>query len=382
MTYNTFLVKQHQWLCHVLTISIFFTVGDVLGQTDYKLSDFNSIRTPNAPAFSVLGIQPTSIERPNTPADLSISLDNATEGFTSFPKNYSIEFAPYWMSRKPLSLTWRKDTVRSIEESLERTFSVSLATTNKKMGDKEVRGLAYGFRAFLLSGRMSGKSKNKIVRLEQELAAYSKRYSKMGEELTTEFQKRHNAATTADEKLAIRSWYESEREQLAQLKIPMLEEEEKEANDETQNLAPQREGLIVELAYAGAYKNDTIKTDLKKSGYAFWITPAYVKDDYSLVGVYRHLKDSIGNKSTEYGFRFVYTKSRYAISLEYLKGTYQTSTTLPDRERLSMLVEYIVSKNLWIHLSFGEDNKNVEGTNRLFSTVGIKYNLSDRRYSF
>jgi hypothetical protein len=370
MTYNISCSKMKK--VNAIILCSLLSIGELAGQD--KLPEFNSIRTPNSPAFSVLGIQPTSIERPNTPADLAVSIDNATGGFTSFPQNYSIEFSPYWMGGKASKLSWKKDTVRRVEESFLRTFSMSFATTNKEYGEKNVRGLSYGLRAFLLSGKVSRKSVAQIEALEGELIGYSKKYSEMNAELESEFQRKMEGAKTAEEMKSVQNWFnDKKKKQIA---------ERVEENAEAMEMNTQRKGLIVEIAYAGAYKNDTINTELSKSGYAFWLTPAYVQDDYSLVGVYRYLKDSLDNKSEEYGFRFIYTKSRYAISVEYLKGHYKTETTLPDRERLSVLFEYLLGKDLWLSLSFGDDNKNAGGESNVFSSFGIKYNISGRRYSF
>lgn len=387
MTFNTYLSDSRLAKAIAIACFLFIAIAST-GQEQKKLPDFNLIRTPNSPAFSVLGIQPTSIERPNTPADLTISLDNATEGFSKFPQNYSLELSPYWLSKEPMSLTWRDDIVRSVEESLKRTFSISFATTNRKVGEKEVRGLSYGLRAFILSGKMSKKSEDHIKALEAQLADYSSKVFEIDSgALRIEFQKRMIEADTIKKKqLNAIAWYNNERSRQNQKRV---EEENSRKEDLKENLeeegqlfAPQREGLIIELAYAGAYRNDTINTELRKGGYAFWVTPAYVEEDYSVVGVYRQLKDSIGNKSTEYGVRLVCTKSRYAISVEYLKGEYQSETPLPNRERFSILVEYLLSKSMWLTLSFGDDNKNPQGVNKLFSSLGLKYNLSSKRYSF
>jgi hypothetical protein len=94
------------------------------------------------------------------------------------------------------------------------------------------------------------------------------------------------------------------------------------------------------------------------------------------------LKDSLSNKSTEFGFRFIYTQSRYALSVEYLKGHYRSETALPDRERFSVLFEYMLDKNLWLNIGLGDDNKNIQSNNSIFSSIGLKYNFSRKRYSF
>jgi hypothetical protein len=371
-----------------LVLAAFHFVANA--QEDEKLPALNSIRTPNSPAFSILGVQPTSVERPNTPSDVSVALDNATEGFTKFPENYAIEFAPYWISKAPASLTWRNDIKRDVVTSITRTLSASLATTSKKINDKNLRGLSYGFRAMILSGEISKKSVEEIESLEGRMknfsAAFSDAFAAQERAEIQSFWASLDPALPADEKQRLFSEFNSGlQKRRAQHLAEQQDKFEKIAGKLKDNYAPQREGLILEVAYASAYRNDTLVTDkLKKSGWAWWLTPSYVKDEYSVVGVYRQQKDSLGNKSSEYGMRFIYSKDRYALSLEYLKGEYKSEIALPDRERLSVLFEYLLSEKLWITLSFGEDNKNMqtESPGSLFSAIGVRYNLSKERFGF
>ena len=64
--------------------------SSLLGQNEPPTREppaFNSLRTPLTPAFVVLGIQLTSVEEPNTPAELAVSLFNQPTDFTSIPRN-------------------------------------------------------------------------------------------------------------------------------------------------------------------------------------------------------------------------------------------------------------------------------------------------------
>ena len=352
-----------------------------------KLPALNTIRTPNAPAFSILGVQPTSVERPNSPADLTMAIDNSTEGFTEFPQNFAVEFSPYWMSKAPASLTWRNDIKRDVAQSLTRTLSASFATITKEVNAKEIRGLSYGARAMLFSGKMSDKSVEAIESLEEKLKSFSVSFADtfkdQEKEETAAFFRQLDPALPAEEKQ--KRFLEFNQALQARREKNLKETEEKfkeEAGEDKDDFAPQREGFVLEVAFASAYRTDTVSTELKKSGWAWWVTPSYVMGDYSVVGVFRQLKDSLENKSTEYGVRFLYSKERYALSLEYLKGSYETETQLPNRERFSMLFEYLLNEKFWLTLSFGEDNKNIQGIGSVFSAIGIRYNFSKERFAF
>jgi hypothetical protein len=200
--------------------------------------------------------------------------------------------------------------------------------------------------------------------------------------LENELRKKLQSATNDSERTEALKWFNSEKIRLNEEKDSSLWEENRKRLQTAQDFSPQRVGFVLEAAFAGAYRNDSTSSDLKDDGYALWLTPAYVQKGYSIIGVFRYVKDSLSNKSTEYGARLVMTKNRYALSIEYLKGNYSGEVNLPDRERVSILLEFVVSKKLWATISFGEDNKNLGGENSLFSALGLKFNVSRDRFKF
>src|SRR5712691_2914509 len=118
---------------------------------------FNSWRTPVSPAFVILGIAPTVVERPNTPADLAFSVLNRSAAFTSLPRDIALEISPYWLIKHP-TLTWQADTVRGLGSSIARTMTISFATAELGTTARPVTGLALGFRAAPFSGQLSRES--------------------------------------------------------------------------------------------------------------------------------------------------------------------------------------------------------------------------------
>src|SRR5690606_9372071 len=237
----------------------FLVVGNAAAQDENKtVPSVNDIRTPNSPAFTVLGVQPTSIEKPSTPADLTLALDNATEGFTSFPKNFAVELSPYWMSKTARSIKWQDDVERSLEESLLRTLSLSFATTSKTIDENESRGLSYGVRCFLVSGKIGKESIDAIKRIETELSNYSKAFQQGNvEELRhLENNMQREMIEASGDKLKqekIFAEYNRRREELDKENTRRINELEARVDqDAVQEFAPQREGFMLELAYAGA----------------------------------------------------------------------------------------------------------------------------------
>ena len=66
---------------------------------------FNSIRTPTSPAFTLLGKQPTSVERPNTVSDFAFSFRNNTDDFTKLPEDFGVKLNLYRILMKQPNLT-------------------------------------------------------------------------------------------------------------------------------------------------------------------------------------------------------------------------------------------------------------------------------------
>src|SRR2546425_9034637 len=59
------------------------------------------LRTPASPAFVLLDLTPSAVERPTTPKALAASLLAATGDLQFLPRNYAIDVAPYWLAPQP-----------------------------------------------------------------------------------------------------------------------------------------------------------------------------------------------------------------------------------------------------------------------------------------
>ncbi|HTV25519.1 MAG TPA: hypothetical protein VMG12_42780 [Polyangiaceae bacterium] len=97
-------------------------------QTD-EVPDVASLKTPEAPAFVALGLAPTEIQRPTTPRGVALSLGSALRNASAAtaPRNYALEFSPYWLvSRPTLSFD---ELIAEPERALYRNLSVSFATS-------------------------------------------------------------------------------------------------------------------------------------------------------------------------------------------------------------------------------------------------------------
>jgi hypothetical protein len=91
--------------------------------------ELNSLTTPDSPAFVILGVSPTTIQRPTTPQAVATSLASAfsSNGQTLVP-NYALEVAPYWIWSHPR--TTFADVARNSFTTPLEWLTVSIATTS------------------------------------------------------------------------------------------------------------------------------------------------------------------------------------------------------------------------------------------------------------
>ena len=98
--------------------------SSVFAQADRPSLD--DLKAPPSPAFVLLDVSPSKVERPQSVRPLVLSALSAisTDGF---PKNYAVEFAPYWLGMP--KLTFDQYYNSTVGQSLVRHLSVSVATT-------------------------------------------------------------------------------------------------------------------------------------------------------------------------------------------------------------------------------------------------------------
>lgn len=92
---------------------------------------------PTSPAFSLLDISTSTIERPATAKVFALSIANAVGQSQGIPKSYAVEIAPFWFLRHPKMNVFKhyginagNPTKQNIFYGLKNT-SISLGTTSK-----------------------------------------------------------------------------------------------------------------------------------------------------------------------------------------------------------------------------------------------------------
>ena len=99
-------------LC-VPAVVILLVAPSAQGQTGSKADSvpaIDKLKTPQSPAFVILGLSPANIVHPTTPASVATSLmsslNSAPGGQPLLPKQFGLEAAPFWLAGHPtLTLT-------------------------------------------------------------------------------------------------------------------------------------------------------------------------------------------------------------------------------------------------------------------------------------
>lgn len=347
---------------------------------------FNRLRTPVSPAFVVLGVAPTVVERPNTPADLALSVLTRSAALTSLPRDIALELSPYWLIGHP-SLTWQSDTTRNLGTSLARTTTLSFATAELGTDARPVTGLALGFRAAPFSGRVSDESIVLLKELQSRLAHVGDivdsisepAMDRLDDALDTELRAVSNDAERNAAKARRNSAVAEVRS--AAKKTPRYIAAFDSLKEEFGAFAPTREGFVLEVAAAAAMQAPGAVADSASlARWGAWITAGYQGPTLSFVFVNRFLASSVDSTfdSVDLGMRLIFTSGRYALSAEGSFRSFTENGAPANEYRVAALVDFELQKGLWVNGSFGRDYT-AGSPGSLIAQLGVSMNLAGER---
>jgi len=83
----------------LVVLLLIFTTSNAQNSVDLK-----DLKTPNAPGFQILDVAPNTIERPSNPKEFAASILNLSNNGSVIPKNFAMEFSPFWTLDKKTTL--------------------------------------------------------------------------------------------------------------------------------------------------------------------------------------------------------------------------------------------------------------------------------------
>ncbi|MFK8006004.1 MAG: hypothetical protein AB8H03_06520 [Saprospiraceae bacterium] len=106
-------------------LNLVYSQSTPIDTTDLTLK---SLGVPTAPAFSMLGIEPSSIEKPKDVKDFVVSIANASQTLTVLPNSFAMEIAPAKiLSQKNIDFSTYLSN-DNIVNNIFQTFTISIGT--------------------------------------------------------------------------------------------------------------------------------------------------------------------------------------------------------------------------------------------------------------
>ena len=300
---------------------------------------------PSAPALVLLGIEPSSVQRPETPKALAATVLSLASDRQALPKNIALEVTPYWLRPRPrftfddfyMNGRSRRETIRL---TMMRSAAISLATAPRLIGQDTVgTSVSLGARVLVWPGRPSALLRD----LRGRAAGVLGRCSALPVDRIDECQ---------------RAFTDSLR----------------------QNLEPV--GFVLQLAFgAGAgFPGDTVdRGRLRRAG--VWLSPSYrLPSAVELIGVARWLHDNPTDGEAananlwDAGARVRWKASPLlALSAETIGRWGRGGSAEEQRtSRYGGVIEFRAREDFYLFYSFGKDFAAADAPrSRLLSTIGI-----------
>lgn len=337
-----------------LIIALSFTVAAPAAAEDLDLPDYDAVRTPASPGFTLLKLSPSQIERPSSPKAFAIAIGGAIKD------GGSIEVAPYWLVSHP-DTTFEEYRGRGMLTQLKQNLSFSLASVPGD-GMSPDTTLALGVRS------SASLSRGHIAACDAELDVVTQLASADADRVATE---------RGVDKLPI------DQQAAAILKI-------KQEIVDAQQLAPERKerclvdgginarGFAVELAAATSIVfTASDLNDGREGKSAAWLTLAYRWEHATVAATVRGRREVEGDVTTypiEPGARFIATGGRIAASAELIGRIDDESTY-----RVAAVAEVRVADDSWLSLSFGRDFGAGGDDGPLFTLASLEWGYGDPR---
>jgi len=340
----------------LITCFLFMTSMSLFAQaTEIPITD---LKTPPSPAFVLMGIAPSAVERPTTPRALGTSLLSVlSDGQgSSLPKNFALEVAPYWLQYHP-TLTYDQYTKADFMQSIKQTLSISVATKQQTA----VAGSAtpadtvggIGIRAAWLLGNPSQLEND----LKQRIVDFA----------TNQAIANASAIITGNQELIkLIDAFRSARYQGRWFV----------------------EGAAASTAlFAG---NDSSHSTHQKSG--FWVTSSYrfartsldstktgadaivVQPNIDFIAVVRSINDHTvksNRNPLDLGGRLIWESGDLALSAEHV----ERRRTSKNTRRTVAMGEFKINDNLYLTATFGKNFKDENAGGDLIGIFGIHFSV-------
>jgi hypothetical protein len=325
----------------VVLLALSLALATTASSAAAQVLSLDSLRPPASPAFVLLGISPSDVQKPSAPRAVSANFLGAAQQAGGVPMNYAVEFAPYWLVSRP-TLTLAEYERNDLVLNIQRTFSFSFATAEREAGadGKALPGTRFGlgFRALPLKGRQSDSVRIYLGQIRVIQAG----------------------CLNVDD---IEGCLEAVEDSLRGLALG------------AQRTMRDRYGMTVEVAGGATFDYPDNEFDAgRRQRLGVWMTPSYrpANSPLRILGVARYLLDR-DDTSLDLGGRLYWELDQLAISGEMVERWAGEENT----RRVSGTVEFQISKDLYATYTFGRNFEPVDQSDgpRLISILGLNVGI-------
>lgn len=134
-------------------------------QIDTSTVNLDVLKAPSSPAFNLLGLSPSEIDRPTDVNAFAFSLQNSTKNFTSLPNSYAVELAPVYLFQKKL-ITLDQFKATDFKHVFWQSFTLSIGYTHVgPEGKEDVDSLrkskvGFGFKFSIIRPKFSERTES------------------------------------------------------------------------------------------------------------------------------------------------------------------------------------------------------------------------------
>lgn len=376
---------------HLLMLLV-LQLTNVFSQTpiDTTLS-LDILQAPVSPAFNLMGISPTSIDRPTDLNAFRVSVQNSSKNFTQLPSSYAVELAPAALFSQR-SQTMDKFGSTKFRDVLYQTLSVSFGFAKTDNDDAETDSastakVGIGIKLSLIRPRFDKETKKAIDkiyinqdnlnRLKGELLFSDDTLKALREEMESIAKSDlPDSVKVTNLRLLSQKLSEQNNKILTQEStIKKLESARETLSKLVSDFKIVRRGVFLDAAAGTVLEFPTQKFNYSQiSKVGAWLTGGYEGKPVAVLGILRYLynPDKIFADDTEkidrknissfdYGIRLDYKSrnSKFIVGAEFLYRSVLNKNTIPSSNRLVLNASHQVGKNQAVTFTFG---KNFDGS--------------------
>jgi hypothetical protein len=399
--------------------------GDPSSSAAITVSD---AKTPESPAFVLLGVSSTQIERPTTPRALTLSVASASLNSDNLiPQNYALQAAPYWLRGHP-GLTSDEYYHPSVVQSILQQLSVSAATARVSTTGgktKNATELGVGLYTAIFAGHAGPDVRRLISRihavqlellaaqfaLEQNLPRPAEgppadpAYQAIVDAVTKTFDATQASARSREQEEAYAAarkrligritamWNETHRDPAASALtsaaaelVAAIERDLARAVAAVRRADESRRGFQLAIAGASAWSfPDSGVADRSLSRWGIWATPSYRPDAWplELIAVVRALRPAPGSDTVlDVGGRVTQQTSVLNWSAEYVaRRNGSDGAARRITERAAAVLEVRAHDDAYVTATFGKDfadRLTGRDSGSFFTTLGLVLGFGEK----